>query len=188
MNTLDTPQGSVAKEVSPWPTGNKYGLYTGLILIVLGLVIHLAGLVDYTDQNASGNWIANIVSWGGMIAGISLAIKYHRDEELGGYVEFGRAFYVGFIVSLIVAILTLVWTYLFFSFIEPDIIEIMKEGAYEQMIEQQGMSEEQADQAMSYMKFFLMPAGLSTMAAISTLITGVIFSLIIAAIMKKSNQ
>ena len=53
------------------------------------------------------------------------------------------------------------------------------------MIEQQGMSESDADQAMSYMTWMMNPAMLSVFAAVGSLIAGIIFSLIIGAIMKR---
>jgi hypothetical protein len=186
MSTLDNPNETIdPKEVSPWPTGSRHGLLAGLVLIVVGLIIHMTGMVDYTGQNTGGNWISNIATWGVMIAAIVLAVRQHRDQDLGGYITFGRSFYTGFIVSLLIALTSAIWGYIFFAFVEPGLIDTMMEVSREQMIEQQGMSESDADQAMSYMTWMMNPAMLSVFAAVGSLIAGTIFSLIIGAIMKR---
>ncbi|MCG8330109.1 MAG: DUF4199 domain-containing protein [Chitinophagales bacterium] len=187
MSTLDNPNDHIQPEkVSPWPTGTRYGMIAGLILIAVGLVIHLAGLVDYTNQNSSGNWISNIINAAVMIGAIVMAIKYHRDEELGGHISYGKGFGVGFIVVLLITVLNAVWTFLFFSFIEPDLIHTILDASREQMIEQQGLSEEQADQGLAMMKWMFNPIGMSVWISLFILMSGVFFDLIIAAIMKKS--
>lgn len=187
MSTLDNPNEMVSPEhVSPWPTGNRYGLIAGLILVAVGLVIHLAGIVDYSNQSSGGNWVANIANWGVMIAAIVMAVKYHRDEELGGHITFGRAFYVGFIVTLLIAVITLVWSYVFFGFIESGLLTEMTEMTREQMIEEQGLSEEQVEQAMSYTAMFFTPGGMALMAGIGTIFIGLVISLIAGGIMKKT--
>ncbi len=188
MSTLDNPNDYVdPSKVSPWPTAGRYGLLAGLILVVLGLVTHLTGMVDMTNRGGSSNWIVNILNWGVTIGAIVLAVKQHRDEELGGFISFGRSFNVGFIVSLAIALISLVWGYIFFAFVEPGLIEEILEASREQMIEQQGMSEEQAEQGLSMMSWMFTPFMMSVMGGIFSLIAGIIFSLIVGAIMKKEN-
>ncbi|MCO6479165.1 MAG: DUF4199 domain-containing protein [Phaeodactylibacter sp.] len=188
MSTLDNPNDYVdPSKVSPWPTAGRYGLLAALILVVLGLVAHLTGMVDMTNQGGSSNWIINILNWGVTIGAIVLAVKQHRDEELGGFISFGRSFNVGFIVSLVIALISLVWGYIFFAFVEPGLIEEILEASREQMIEQQGMSEEQAEQGLSMMSWMFTPFMMSLMGGIFSLIAGIIFSLIVGAIMKKEN-
>lgn len=186
MSTLDNPNETVdPNDVSPWPTGSRHGLLAGLVLIVVGLIIHMAGLVDYTGQSSSGSWISNIATWGVMVAAIVMAVRQHRDQELGGFITFGRSFYTGFIVSLLIGLISAIWGYVFFAFVEPGLIDTMMEVSREQMIDQQGMSESDADQAMSYMTWMMNPAALSMFAAVGSLVAGMIFSLIIGAVMKR---
>ncbi|MCB0545953.1 MAG: DUF4199 domain-containing protein [Phaeodactylibacter sp.] len=188
MSTLDNPNDYIdPKTVSPWPTAGRIGLLAALILVVLGLVIHLAGIVDYTQQGGASNWIVNILNWGVTIGAIFMAVRQHRDEELGGFISFGRSFNVGFIVSLAIAVVSIVWGYIFFSFVEPGLIEEIMEASREQMIDQQGLSEEQAEQGLKMMGWMFTPAMMSVMGGIFSLIAGVVFSLIVGAIMKKEN-
>jgi len=186
MSTLDNPHDPASTtDASPWPVGSRYGLIAGLALIVIGMIIHLAGIVDYTNQNSSGNWISNIVNLAVLIGAMAMAIKYHRDQQLGGYVSFGRAFYVGFIVTLIITIVSAIWMYIFFAFVEPGLVSDMMEMTREQMIEEQGMSEDQVEQAMQYTAWFMNPVGMAISGGLFTLFFGVVLSLIVAAVMQK---
>ena len=188
MSTLDNPNDYVdPSKVSAWPTASRYGLLAGLILVVVGLLIHLSGMVDYTNQGGGANWIVNLLNWGITVAAIVMAVKQHRDEDLGGFISFGRSFRVGFLVTLVIAVVSVVWGYIFFSFVEPGLIEDILSASREQMIEQQGMSEEQAEQGLKMMSWMFTPAMMSLMGGIFSVIAGVIFSLIVGAIMKREH-
>lgn len=183
MSTLDSPQMIDPVSVSPRPIGMRYGGIAALVMIVIGLGFHLGGLSDYENQNNPTNWIASLLNWGVMIGAMVMAMKKHR-EDLGGYMTFGRGFSVGFWASLIMALITAVWTYLFFTVVAPDLMGVITEAARENMLKQ-GQSEEQVDQAMQYTTMFMNPAIFTVFAAIGTLLTGIIISLITAAIMQR---
>lgn len=183
MSTLDSPHVDPAS-VPYRPVSMRYGLIGSLALIALGLVFHIFELVDYTGQES--NWLSSLLNWGVMIAIFVMAVRKHRDTDLGGYISFGRAFMVGFLAALIIAVITTVWTYLFFTVIEPDLIGNILEMTRENMATQQNMSEEQIDQALSFMGFMFTPGGMSLTAGFFTLLAGTFFSLIVAAVMKKN--
>lgn len=186
MSTLDNidsrPQ---PEEVSPWPTGSRYGLLASLVLIALSLVMYLSGMVDMTGQDTTSSVLSNVVTFGTIVVALVLAIKQHRDQELAGLISFGRAFYVGFIVILVIGIVQAIYAYVFFAFIEPDMISEMLEMTKEQMMDQQGMSASDAENAMGMMSWTFTPAMFAVFGLLGTLIIGVIIDLIVAAIMKR---
>ncbi|MCI5080714.1 MAG: DUF4199 domain-containing protein [Saprospiraceae bacterium] len=186
MSTLDSPNQNIDQSsVSAWPTASRYGLIASLILIVVGLGMHLSGMVDYTGQNSGSAWISNIINWVIMGGAFFMAVRHHRDEELGGSITFGRGFQVGFLASLVIAVITAIWTFVFFSFIAPDVLSTIVDASKEQMIEQQGMSAGDAEEAMGMVGWMFTAPMMTVFASIGTIITGVIISLIVAAIMKK---
>lgn len=180
MSTLDTPQ---MNNVSPRPTGIQYGFIAALISIALGLVASTAGLIDYTQQNSAGNWIISLLNYAIIIGALVMGMKKHR-EDLGGYMTFGQGFMVGLWATLIMAVITLVWTYINFSFIESDAISTMMEATRDQMIDR-GMSDADIDQAMQFTSWMMNPTMLSIFGAVGSLIGGLIISLIVAAIMQR---
>lgn len=187
MATLDGDYGMIdPSDVSIWPTALRYGGIAAIIMIILGLIMHLTGMADYAAAGAgegggAAGIIQNIVTYGTWIGAIVLAIKYHRDQELGGYINYGRAFGEGFATSLILALITMVWTYVFFSFIASDALEIMKEAALE------NMSEDEAEAAGGFIGAMMSPGAMTGIVFVSTLVGGVIISLIAAAVLKKEN-
>lgn len=185
MSIIDTPERANQAQVSPWPTGSRYGIIASLVLVALGLAFHLTGLVTpgKSEPGAAG-WIANLLNWAVMAGAIFLAARQHRDEELGGYMTYGRGVGIGSIASLVMAAITLLWTLLFMMVIVPDLADTIRYTMEEQMREQQGMSEEQIEQAMSIAGMFASPTVIALIAGIVTFVTGLIFSLIIAAILK----
>lgn len=185
MDTLDNPQIVDPKTVSPFPIATRYGLIASLILVAVGLAFYLGGFVDMSERGGAANWISNIVNWAVMIGASVLAIRKHRDEELAGYISFGRAFTTGFLVNLIIAVVSLIWTYVFFSFVAPELIEQIVEKSMQQMSEQRGMSEEDIEKSMGMMKWMFSPLFFSISAGIAIALIGAIISLITAAIMKK---
>ncbi len=180
MDTLDNPNKIIdPSTVSYQGIALRNGAFAGLILIVIGLVGNLTGLTDPTDPNTATGWIMNLLTWGIMIAFMVMAIKKHRDEDLGGFITFGRAFGVAFLVTLVVSVITAVWTYVYFGFIDTEMaIAIMENSLAQQGIEDDAMIDQ--------MQFWFSPGAMAIYAMVGSLLFGAIISLIVAAVMKKN--
>jgi hypothetical protein len=185
MDTLDNPQVVDPKTVSPWPISMRYGVIAAVILIIFGLVMYLTGFSDPATSGKTSNWIGNIVNFGVMIGAAVMAVRKHRDEELGGFVSFGRAFTTSFLVNLVVTVISAIWVFAFFSYIAPEMLDAILEQSRTQMIEERGMSEEQVEESMGMMGWMFSPGFFAISAGFMMLLMGVIISLIIAAVMKK---
>jgi multisubunit Na+/H+ antiporter MnhB subunit len=185
MTTLDEPANFIdPKEVSPQNTIVRYGLIGGLGLVIYGLIGMLTGL-----SNPAGgfttiiiNSLIVIVLYVGLLV---FSVKNHRDNELGGYIKFGRAFMVAFLVGLIAALLSTLFNYIYLNFIDPDYINTIAEGSME-MYEKFGMNEEQIEAAMEGVKSAGSLKSQLTNLAFGTGM-GAIICLIIAAVMKKDH-
>jgi hypothetical protein len=162
-----------------------YGLYGALVLIVIGLIGQLTGLVDPSQPNGgSGSMIINILNAVVTAGALVMAVKKHRDEDLEGYIAFGKAFGLGMLTVVVIAVISAVWTFVYISFIDPEMIDVMKEAARGQM-ESQGMSGEQLEQAMAMNAKFMNPAMITVFALLGSMFFGLIISLVVAAVMKK---
>jgi len=159
----------------------KYGLITAAAGIVISMITYLLGL----DKTSTGEYIGylNIIV---MIAGMIMAVKEKRENELGGFIEFGQAFSTATMTVLIAAAITSVYTYLYVSVINPGFREYTMQKQIEKM-EAKGMAQEQIDVAMSYTEKFMTPTMMAIFTFLGGMVVGIILALIIAAIMKKSN-
>ncbi len=114
-----------------------------------------------------------------------MAIKTHRDQDLGGYITFGRAFGVAFLTGLVMAVIGLVWSFLYLQLVDPSIQETIAE-ATRQSMRDQGMSESDIDQAWGITSMFISAPAIAIMGFIFTLLGTVITGLIVAAVMRRN--
>ena len=168
--------------VSMTPIALRWGLITGLILVVLSLVLQFSGVVD--PSTGKGNWISMLLSIATMFFGLYMAITKHRDEDLGGHITFGRSLGVGMYTALIYSLIAGVFTLLYFTVIDPEMVDMIKNNAIAQM-ESQGMSDAEIEQGMSVAGMFMSPVAMTIMSLVSNMFLSFIFALIVAAIAKK---
>jgi len=146
--------------------------------------MHLLGLNDF-EAEAIGEptllgRLVQYLSYAIWIGAIVMAIRAHKTE-LGGYISFGRSFLTGFATILVMGLLSAVWTYFFFTILEPEALDILLEGALSQM------PEDQAEEAEDYMKMIFTPGVMVGMVVLMSLIVGCIVSLIAGLIMKNDH-
>jgi hypothetical protein len=161
-----------------------YGLYAGLVLILISLISNLLNLVDLTNPRGFVSMLINMLNYAIMGIAMVLAVKNFRDNENGGVVSFGKGFGIGFTTLLTIIVISVVWSYVYFSLIDPAMLETIKDISTEQMREQ-GLTEDQIEQAASFNSMFMSPLGISIMAGISLLFIGLIIDVVVAAVMKK---
>jgi len=167
MNSLDENLDFIDQtEVPARPLAMRYGGIAALVFIAIQLVLDTTGLINY--GSGEGQYYPAILATISTLAILYYAIKQHRDEELGGYITFGRCVKLGALIGLFSGILIGIFAYAYHGFIRPDIIPTMMEYQQEQLLEQ-GMSEEQVEQAMSFGAAFTTPLA----TAISSIFNGV---------------
>jgi hypothetical protein len=152
-----------------------YGFVTALALILIAVILEVLNLNDTPGMQ----WLGYAI----MIVGLILNAQAFSKANAAD-ITFGQAFSSGFKASAIMAIVMFVWSFIL-PLVFPGIYERMMEKAQEQMSQESKMTEEQIEAAMGYTKKFfglLIHAG----ALFGTLIAGLLFSLIAAAIAKKN--
>ncbi len=185
MTTLDEPTGYIdPQDVSPRPTAMRYGMLWGLFGILLGLIAYLMGWTEPSGSFSAGSMINTVLSIALSVTMLVLAIKHHRDNELGGYINFGRGFRTGMLTTLFYAIIATLWAFIFFNFIATDMVENIQATMVEQW-EAQGMTDEQIEQAQQFTGFMSSPLFFTVSAFVASLIWGAIISLIVSAVLKK---
>ena len=162
----------------------RYGLLIALALFVVGLILEFTGLVDPVKQE--GTSIANILNLVVLFGGIFLATKAYKAES-GNSITFGKALGFGTLVALVIALATLLLSLVQVYLINPEMIEMIEEAAITRM-EDQGMSEDEIEQAMPFAKMFMSPMAISIMAAVVTFIMAFIVALVTSAIHQNAKR
>ncbi|HLO92127.1 MAG TPA: DUF4199 domain-containing protein [Lentimicrobium sp.] len=160
----------------------KYGLIISSITVLYSLFLYALDLMFIT-------WLG-LLSWGIVIVGIVLAIINFRDKINGGFISFGKAFSIGFLIILIYAIISIIYYYVLTTFIDPQIPERMMQMAQEKLMSK-GLSDEMIDQQVQMQEKF-MTGSLKYVGILiqlfSMVLIGTIISLFCALILKKQDD
>jgi hypothetical protein len=104
----------------------------------------------------------------------------------GGYLGFGEGFKNGLLMMAVVALIMSLFTYVYFTYINPDFVDFVSERAREEM-ENRDLSDAEIEKAMDVAQMFMSVNFMTIMALVGNVVIGAIFSLIAAAIMKKER-
>lgn len=185
MNTIDNPLTPTDQgDVSFMQTAIRYGLIGGAASVAVNLVAQLLGWADGSNMGMAA--LVGIVGMAVYIVAQVMGVRHHRDNELGGYISFGRAFLVCLVIAMIMAVIAAVWNYIYLNFIDPDMMERMTEMLREQY-ENMGMSEEDIENALSMVDMTTSPLVQLASGIFGGAIMGGVIGLIIGAIMKKEQ-
>jgi uncharacterized membrane protein (DUF106 family) len=121
-----------------------------------------------------------------IIAGLAIAMKNYRDNVLDGVMPFGKAFGFGMLIILVAALLGAIFAYLLYAVIDTGLSEKMRELAEERMMKR-GVPEAQMDMFLERAAKFQKPLPVAITGFITSVLGGVILSLIVAAIFKKDE-
>ena len=155
-----------------------YGAIIALAIIVYNLILFLLNL----GQNTALNYVAYVI----LLGGILLAQFNYRNKYMGGFISYGNAFTIGFITSIVLAVIIGVYTFVFFKYIAPG---AMEEGMAiaEQKLMDKGMSDAEIEQGMAVARKFAGPGMATFIAVLSNIFLGLIISLLTALAVKKED-
>ena len=174
---------------SPVKPAMKWGLIMGGIYCIITFVSYYLG--NFQPENAEAP-AAKVMAYGMyavMIFLLVVGMQQHRDNDLGGYMTYGRGLGFGALTGLFYGIVAAILLLIVYTWLVPaDYFDRVMEIAMEKAREKNpDMTEEQMQMGMKVAKFFMNPPIL----AITALITGVVscffFSLLVSALVKKSN-
>ena len=157
----------------------NFGAICGLTLIVVFFLLQTLGF--------AGSGVENAITYFTTILFIFLGTRKFRDEYSGGIISYGKAVWSGVLISFYSAVLLGFFMYIFLQYIDTSTIEKILEQAEQNMLES-GNSEEQIEMSMEYVKKFSTPGIISIMAILLNTFLGLVFSLIIAAFLKKEPE
>jgi len=165
--------------ISPWATGIKHGVIWGVITILVSLLLFILGM----DLEP---WVRNLGAV--YVIGVFIStIIAHRKNDLGGYINFSRAFSIGMIALGVMALIGTVYSIFYMYALQPDIIEkTLKLQSI--AMEERGMSEAQIRAASKWNEPLMKKPILAVMAFFLYAFFGAIFGLIISAIMGSINK
>ncbi len=153
-----------------------YGFITGIVMVVVGLTIYIAGAAFVKGMQ----YVAYIPLLVGLILN-GMAFSKAND----GYVTFGNVFGSCFRAAMLTTIVMIAWSFIS-MFVFPEMKEKALNMMHEEMAKNPKVTDEQIDMSMNIFKKYWNVIMIGTVM-LSNLIYGAIFSLIAAAIAKKKG-
>ena len=155
------------------------GAILGAALVIYTLILYMTNLTYSTGLG--------YVSYLIMIGGIVLGIKNFRDQEQEGFISYGRALGVGMLTVMFASIIMAVFVYILYTIIDPGLVEKGIEIARNKMAGK-NLSDDQIEMAINMTKKFMTPTFMVIGTIIGYAFFGLIFSLVVAAVMKKDKD
>ena len=158
----------------------NYGALLGLVLILINVIVYAMG--NSYDQH----WSIGLISFAVMIILIVLGIK--KVKELNdGFLKISEALKVGLGIALISGVLSVIYTFIFTNYIEPDFFTNMM-AIQEQKWMDAGLSDQDIENALELTKKMSGPMISSALSIVASVFFGFIISVITGAIMKRTDE
>ena len=167
------------KKVNILRSAMSFGLMLALVLIVIHLVQYLM------DVYKPPMWV-NILTYAAIVGGIVYGTIRFRNDELGGYITYGKALGFGVLLSLFASIVYGFYNYLLTAVIDPSYME----GVYRMLEEtylEMGMDYDQVETMMETVKKFQTPLMMVFSSVFGFTFMGTVFSLITSIFLKKEE-
>ncbi|MBA3647380.1 MAG: DUF4199 domain-containing protein [Chitinophagales bacterium] len=158
------------------------GIITGFV--TLGWMLLVTSLS--WDDTEAGKY-ASLVSLAFLIAGIYITILKKRDTEKNGVISFKEAWYAGMAVSFVVGLMIGIYMAIYVKYIYPNFINDQIKEAME-YYKTEKYSQEQIDKGIESIKALYSGFGQLTYGIGTTMLSGMLISIICAAIMKRSMK
>lgn len=164
----------------------KYGIYLSGFSILFTMLLYFIdkALIFNPFIPAAVLFIASIVC-------MVLAAKEEKIQDADGFLSYGDAVRVTFVVVAIAAVIFAIFNYVLFNFIDPGLMEIMQqetsamiENIFSMIDDEEAMEQAKSEINNQDFKYGL---GYAIADVVGSLIFGIIKALIVAIFVKNTN-
>jgi len=159
----------------------KWAGIMAVALILMGLVYYLTGMTD--PETGESGWLNGLLSYvisvGAIVMGI-IAYKKQNEE----YLSVGQGVSQGLLIGLFAGLLMGIWTFVFFSFIDPEMMEMMRENALSQTGD---VDEDQEEMMSAIFGAIFTPVTMGIMVIVMKVFLGLLVGLATGLIIKSDR-
>ena len=158
-----------------------YGAILGFVSVFLSLVFYFIGK---STENWTG-WITMLIN---LVLLVYLMLHYRR-EYLGGYASYGQIFLMVLVsAGVISTIITVVYTYLLYTVIDPGLLDQMRIIAEERVMNNSRIPESMYDDILARIAKTTTVSYMTKMGLIIGPVLNAVIGLIVAAFLKKEEE
>ena len=173
-----------------WKHSLNYGILFGLLLIIYSVVLYMFNIIPVGIKLSLLLLVVNLAIY---FFALWFFTKSYRNDILGGYVDYGKAFLFGVLIVAFSSILLAIYNYIFHAFIDPDYIQRVVDATQEwteEFMSSKGLPQAQIDSTIEKIgsKSSVTPLKSALQGILGGVIFGTIISLITSAIVKKKKE
>jgi hypothetical protein len=157
----------------------KFSIIYALANIGMALILYILEIMDKS-------MLITVLSLAVNSAILFFAMKSRKNDTLNGFMSYGEGFGTGMLILVVGGLITSIYTFVFYTFIDTEFMTKMLEISRTEMLKKD-MSDEQIEQALEMSKKFMSPIMMAVFGYLASLFIGLIISLILAAVTKKEN-
>ncbi|MFI5357551.1 MAG: DUF4199 domain-containing protein, partial [Opitutales bacterium] len=165
-----------------------YGFAMAMCGAVLGMALYFLGFNSDVSKLEISRWISGIVGVAIAVGCILLGMREKREltpvDQTWGY---GSAFVTGFLIGLIGTVLSAIFNYAYFAYIDPNLSDLVYQMQVSKM-EAKGMSADQIEKIEPMMRKFIGPVAMTISGLVGGLVFNTVISLITAAFVKNRSE
>lgn len=174
------------KSISPAKSGILYGVLFGVLMVLEFVIMYIIGMKSLLETTAGP--IVNIANYVILpVLFIYLGCTNYKNKINNGFISFGECLKTGvaiaFIAALIYATFNLIFNFIFPEFIN-EMLAMVKEAT---LAKKPDLTSEQLDMILSMQRKFMNPTIAFPVTLAMYSFFGLIYSLIIGAIVKNQN-
>ena len=158
----------------------NYGLYLGIISILISLVVYAMG------NHVQPHWSVSVINVVAMITFIIMGMKKFKTDN-AGFMSWGQAVKIGVGLTVLSTIIVIAYNLIFINFIEPDFMTQVA-AVQEQAWVDAGMTSDQIEANKEIMSNFQSPVISSAIGIVVAAFVSFIISAIAGAIMKQNAE
>lgn len=168
-------------EKSEQPSTAKIALKWGAILGVANILFSTVLMITDQVQNRSLGAVVYLL----IIVGLVLAMRDYKQQN-EHYMSYGEGLGLGALTSAVTGFLSSTYSMIYLTFIDPAFMQRTMDKLRDQY-EEQGMDDAQVERIMEMSQRFQSPGILFIFGILGTILMGVIFSLVIAAVLRRNK-
>jgi hypothetical protein len=158
----------------------NYGLYLGIISVLVSLVVYAMG------NHVKPHWSVSVINIVIMLTMIVMGMNKFKSDN-NGFMSWGQAVKIGVGLTVVSTVIVIIYNQLFINFIEPDFMQQVMQVQEQSWIDS-GMTSEGVESAKEMMQKFQGPLISSAVGLVVAAFIGFVVSAIIGAILKNSAE
>ena len=154
----------------------NYGLITGAILILVGILYYVFSVNIFHLLFSLINFV---ITFGLLIVIMVLGMKAYRDKTLDGKINYGNCFFTGLIICFVAMIMSSLFNFIFYTYFDPEYMPKMIDNMYD-MLENMKVPENKIEETIARAEKNLKPINQLKNTLLFGGIASVVLSLIIS--------